>query len=48
MARRVRHHGWNMPGARGELDNRKSISADEPIRLDVKEVKGIDVVGDGE
>lgn len=32
-----RYHGWNMPGARGELDKRKSISADEPIRLDLKE-----------
>lgn len=29
-------------------DDRPYISADEPIRLDVKEVKGIDVAGDGE
>lgn len=30
-----RYHGWNMPGARGEPDRKRSISADQPIRLDV-------------
>lgn len=36
--------GWNsITGREAEQDKRKTISADEPIRLDVKEVKGIDV-----
>lgn len=43
-----RHYAWNMPGVREDKGGRRTISADEPIRLDVKEVKGIDVVGDGE
>lgn len=41
-----RHYAWNMPGVREDKSSRKTISADEPIRLDVKEVKGIDVVVD--
>lgn len=43
-----RHYQWNMPGVREDKSSRKTISADEPIRLDVKEVKGIDVGVDGE
>lgn len=42
-----RHYAWNMPGVREDKGSRKVISADEPIRLDVKEVKGIDVGVDG-
>lgn len=41
-------YGTNLPGVREEKSGRHIISADEPIRLDVGEVKGIDVVGDGE
>lgn len=42
-----RHYQWNMPGVRDDKGSRKTISVDEPIRLDVKEVKGIDVGVDG-
>lgn len=48
IAKRVRHHGRNMPGARGELDKRKVLTAAELPKLDGGKVKGIDVVGDGE
>ena len=37
--------GWKtITGREAEQEKRKTISADEPICLDVKEVKGIDVV----
>lgn len=43
-----RYHGWNMPGARGELESKKVLTAAELPRLGDGEVKGIDVVGDVE
>lgn len=43
-----RYHGWNMPGARGEPEKKKVLTAAELPRLGDEEVKGIDVVGDGE
>lgn len=48
MARRVRHHGWNMPGARGEPDKRTVLTAMELPKLGDGEAKEIDVVVDGE
>ena len=37
--------GWKtITGREAEQEKRKTISADEPICLDVKDVKGIDVV----
>lgn len=43
-----RYHGWNMPGARGEPENKKVLTATELPRLGDGEVKGIDVVVDME
>lgn len=43
-----RYHGWNMPGARGEPEKRKVLTAAELPKLGGGEVKGIDVVADGE
>lgn len=43
-----RYHGWNMPGARGEPEKRKVLTVAELPRLGDGEIKGIDVVGDGE
>ncbi len=48
MAKRVRHHVRNMPGARGAPDKREVLTAAELPKLGDGEVKGIDVVGDGE
>lgn len=41
-------YGTNLPGVREEKNSRRVISADEPIRLDVGDAKGMDVVVDGE
>lgn len=47
-----RHGGhyciWNMPGARGEPDQKKVLTAAELPRLGDGEAEGIDVVGDRE
>ena len=43
-----RYHGWNMPGARGEPDRKKVLTAAELPKLGGGESKGIDVVVDGE
>ena len=41
-------HGCNMPGARGEPESRKVLTASEPPKLDDGGIKGIDVVVDWE
>lgn len=43
-----RYHEWNISGARGDLDKRKVLTAAELPKLGGSEVKGIDIVGDGE
>lgn len=48
MTRHVRHHGWNMSGARGESDRKKVLTAAELPKLGGGEIKEVDVVVDGE
>lgn len=42
-----RYHGWNMPGARGEPESKKVLTAAELPKLGGGEVEGIDVGVDG-
>jgi len=32
-----RHYAWNMPGVREDKNSKRVISAEEPIRLDVRD-----------